>query len=109
MGLPLFSSYSTANVPGNPNPKNYIILFCEELGDFTYCEIQYPDCKNYEGIKILIFQGHVKEKVLSLKEIDPHFTEATLTPIARFSPSKNGRNMAKLFCYKPVFMGIKPF
>lgn len=72
------------NLP-NPNPYNYLIVL-----------INYPDCKNYEGNKVLLYKD-IKIKDLKKQDsIDPHFSNNKLkhSPIARFVPTISGWQMA---------------
>lgn len=80
----------TKYISMNPNPKNFRIDKLIELQN-TYVEIFYPDAKNYEGNKVLVFRGKVARELLSAKEIDPHFNCGFLAPIARFEPSELGK------------------
>ena len=41
----------------NPNPKNFKIIRQEYLSPFTLLWVNYPNCVNYEGNKILVFRG----------------------------------------------------
>ena len=75
-----------------PNPKNFKIKVMVELEN-TYVEINYPDCSNYEGDKVMVFEGRVAERLLSSSEIDPHFSEG-FSPLARFSPTAIGKSLA---------------
>lgn len=77
----------------NPNPKNFKIEKLLELEN-TYVEIFYPDAKNYEGHKVLVFKGQVAKNLLSAIEIDPHFRDSGLSPIARFKPDFYGKWLA---------------
>jgi hypothetical protein len=77
----------------NPNPKNFKIVSLMELEN-TYVEINYPDCKNYEGNKVLVYKGKVGKQLIQASEIDPHFTPEGLSPIARFAPTFEGRYIA---------------
>ncbi len=77
----------------NPNPKNYKIRKLIEL-DNTYVEVFYPDAKNYEGNKVMVYAGKVAEKLLAADELDPHFQESGLSPIARFAPTEEGKFLA---------------
>lgn len=74
----------------NPNPRNFKIEKMIELEN-TYAEIRYPDAKNYEGYKVLIFKGHVAEQLMNAAEIDPHFQEEGLPLIARLKPDFYGK------------------
>ncbi len=103
MGTPLFSSCSCKKTRdlklGNPNPKKFKIEKIKSVSRFVIAKIRYPDCTNYEGNKILVFENASKKEILSKKEIDPHFCESNhLSPIARFEPTKRGWQNAIVFC-----------
>jgi hypothetical protein len=85
--------------PPSSNPENYEILRSLQMGKYLIVEIKYPDCKNYEGKKIMVYEGDIKQLV-SQKKIDPHFSDncAFKSPIGRFEPTNRGWNMAKTFC-----------
>jgi hypothetical protein len=80
----------------NPQPDNYHIINHLEINDFLIVEILYPDCQNYEGRKILMYENTTLAKLLTQKLIDPHFStsEKYQSPIARFEPTKRGMMMA---------------
>jgi len=104
MGLNLISKrhYNIIKNNINPNPCNYKILKYKYINNYLIILINYPDCKNFEGNKILIFKD-IKLKELIYKEsivkIDPHFSNETkYSPIARFIPTKKGFEMAEKMC-----------
>ena len=77
---------------GNPNPKNFKITKLEQVRpDWCVVEVQYPDSKNYEGNKIMLYNSNEVE-VRSAKSLDPHFCEHPncLSPVARFEPTAWG-------------------
>ena len=82
--------------PPNPNPLNYQIVNSIEEGGFLIILIQYPDCTNYEGRKILVYKGVDKARLVLQGSIDPHFSENKTkhSPIARFVPTIEGWEMA---------------
>lgn len=84
----------------NPNPKNFKILKNKKINDFLILWVHYPDCNNYEGRKILVFEGVTLSKLKRQKVLDPHFSEANnyCSPIARFVPTEKGWNYAINFC-----------
>jgi hypothetical protein len=86
-------------VPGNPDPANYRIIDTLTVGNILIAEIQYPDCKNYEGRKILVFEGVSAQALRGQKLIDPHFSKNSqyISPIARFEPTTKGWAMATSF------------
>lgn len=84
----------------NPDPTRFDIKKTERIGKFLIAEVQYPNCQNYEGNKILVFE-RVSEKVLrGQKSLDPHFCDSLKhsSPVARFEPTARGWNYAVSFC-----------
>lgn len=64
------------------------------MGNYLVIEATYPNCTNYEGKKILLYNKYRSSaEVLAANngELDPHFSEKG--PIARFSPGTLGRLM----------------
>ena len=96
MGLRKKSSCSCApsKQTPNPNPKNFQILESGLNKDFTIIKVRYPDAINYEGVKILVYKGHVLKELMQATEIDPHFCDKHLSPIARFVPTEEGLKLA---------------
>jgi hypothetical protein len=102
MGLgPKFSSGSyDAPTTGNPDPRKFTILKSQQYGPhFCVIKIQYPNCTNYEGVKILVFK-ELLAHVLTSEMIDPHFMENSKrpSPIARFQPTDEGWADALSYC-----------
>lgn len=85
----------------NPNPYNYKVLEATMVRNLLVVKINYPDCTNYEGNKILVFHNAKLEDFINLKSIDPHFSknEFGVHPIARFQPTDDGMKMAVIFCH----------
>jgi hypothetical protein len=106
MGIRLFShdEYDSPIIgkivpKGNPSPSNYKILETLTFGNMLIVEIQYPDCNNYEGKKILVYEGVTISQLKKQKLIDPHFSENKdfYSPVARFEPTQKGWKMAESF------------
>ena len=94
-----FDEPSQVVVDKNPNPKRCTIIQVQKINDFLLMMVNYPNCTNYEGNKILVFEGVEQDKVVCQKilhGIDPHFSDnkSFISPVARFEPSKRGWNMA---------------
>jgi len=89
----LYDQESNVIAP-NPNPINFKILKVEEFGRNLVAQIAYPDCINFEGIKICVFKDMSKIEIESLYSIDPHFSEGSQSPFARFKPNKEGWQFA---------------
>jgi hypothetical protein len=53
---------------------------------------------NYEGRKVLLFEGVSLEELKAQRKIDPHFFPSgpLKSPIARFEPTERGWTMAEL-------------
>jgi hypothetical protein len=83
----------------NPNPSNYKIGAYCQYGDFLVVWITYPNCTNFEGNKILVYQNITLQDLRDQKLIDPHFSENKQyhSPIARFLPTAEGLEMASNF------------
>ena len=86
-------------LPGNPNPRRYEILDSLQIRNYLIIEIRYPDCKNYEGRKIMVYHGINVEALTLQEQIDPHFSDSKdfKSPIARFEPTDKGWRMAETF------------
>jgi hypothetical protein len=84
---------------GNPDPENFKILEALEIGNLMVIKVQYPDAKNFEGIKIMVYENVKPIDFMNTRELDPHFFNDTgiKSPIARFKPNKEGWEMAKAF------------
>lgn len=94
-----------ASVPrpsGNPNPHRFKLLRIVRTDNgAVVVKIKYPDCTNYEGNKILVYESG--EAFLELEKrgvIDPHFTSDSRSPVARFEPTERGWSMAVEFAMK---------
>lgn len=73
-----------------PDPKNWQILKMYNAENAHVLKIKYPNCTNFEGVKVLVYKGKFKK----LKERDPHFSEEKESPLARFRPDNIGWNLA---------------
>lgn len=81
----------------NPNPKIFKIIDLIQEGPFVCAEIQYPNCTNYEGTKIIVFKDTTIEEVESMTIIDPHFLKDNKV-FARFEPTAEGKLAAIACC-----------
>lgn len=107
MGLGPFghssSSYdmpmATALPNPNPNPRNFELIFAQHVGNYLIVKIRYPDCRNYEGMKVMVYEGISTDDLIKQGSIDPHFSDNKNfhSPIARFVPSHGGMIMARAF------------
>lgn len=97
------SPYAAPN--SNPNPKRFTIVTTLRLTGsggkaFLLLKVNYPDAKNFEGDKVMLYEGF--GSVDSLLEatggdLDPHFADTAAAPIARFKPDVKGWAMALTF------------
>jgi hypothetical protein len=83
----------------NPDPRNFTILEALEIGKLMVIKVKYPDAKNFEGEKIMVYENVKAVDFMNTRELDPHFFDAPgiKSPIARFKPTKEGWEMAKTF------------
>ncbi len=75
----------------NPDPKNFIIKDSLEIDKYVILLVEYPDCINYEGLKVLVYQGISLVNLQKLTSLDPHFCKECISPIARFAPEIYGQ------------------
>jgi len=99
MGLSRFKNCSvyqenSAITATNPNPARFDILEVKQVGRNLVARIKYPDCTNYEGVKICLYKNMGINEILSLSCLDPHFSETTKSPFARFKPNPDGWDAA---------------
>lgn len=110
MGLNFFASNSSYDDKNNsiklptPDPKNYKIISQQIVNGYLILYINYPDCTNYEGYKILLYKKGITLKDIKNNQdsIDPHFSnnKKFISPIARFEPTTKGLEMAFLIANK---------
>jgi len=86
-------------VMGNPDPKDFYLTAVVSVNGFLVVGVTYPNCKNYEGNKILVFKELTPRALLAREVLDPHFSSdcPQLSPIARFVPTEDGWRMALKF------------
>ena len=78
----------TENV--NPDPEKYEILLICTAGEYTLLKVRYPNCTNFEGIKVMLYNKPMTA-FSGMPPLDPHFCDnGCLSPIARFEPTETG-------------------
>jgi hypothetical protein len=92
--------------PQNPDPKKFKVLDKKSCGKFLILRIKYDGCSNYEGEKILVYEGVTWPILKRQKSLDPHFSQSRdfYSPIARFEPTDLGWSRAVLFCQMYEFL-----
>lgn len=83
------SSSPYAAPDSNPNPAVFTILTEKMIGKFLVLHVNYPNCTNFEGHKLMVYKGFKNSKdLLRLNngKLDPHFSNKRGSPIARFAP-----------------------
>lgn len=90
-------------VLGEPRPHRFKVNRMQRVGSAVVVEINYPDCKNYNGNKVLVYDS--LDKFWSLVKsgvVDPHFLEQSYSPEARFLPTEAGWNRAIAFAEREL-------
>ncbi len=90
---------SCANT-NNPSPRNFTIMSALQIGEWVVAKINYPNCTNFSGMKLLVFRGITLAELSSQGSIDPHFDENGFAPFARFEPTEAGHAAALLLVRK---------
>lgn len=90
----------TIRDPRLPDPRKYTLIKQCQTKSYLILHLRYDGCTNYEGQKILVFQGVTLSDLTKQGLIDPHFSENKKyhSPIARFEPSPDGWAMAFKLC-----------
>lgn len=73
----------------NPNPDEFKVTLCKQIGSLYLSVVHYPNCTNYEGKKILLTRFDPR----TFKRLDPHFSRMYINNaglIARFVPTEYG-------------------
>lgn len=87
---------------GTPQKTNFTIIRAFDIGmKGVVAEVQYPDCVNFGGRKILVYLDRMQfYAAVHEKELDPHFLERGISPFARFEPTGYGWDKAIEFARK---------
>jgi hypothetical protein len=75
----------------NPDPSNFRIIEERMVGKYLVLLVSYPNCKNFEGKKLMVYKHFKNSKELikfNLGKLDPHFADRKGSPIARFAPNE---------------------
>lgn len=95
---PSNKSTQRSTVTGNPNKFNWELISFTKVGKAAVVKIHYPDCTNYEGNKIMVYDDAAEAmKLIQTGGVDPHFCEDHYSPVARFKPDEAGMNIALKF------------
>ena len=79
----------------NPDPSRWELIKTNKYKHITVVLVKYKDCTNFEGNKILVFNSSID--LDESKSLDPHFSNNSASPIARFIPTDEGWKMANDF------------
>lgn len=84
----------------NPDPARYQIMQTDDVNNHCVAKIRYPDCTNYEGIKICVYKNMKGSYIREQVRLDPHFSDdcTVVSPIARFEPTNAGHMLAITLC-----------
>lgn len=95
MGMKLFSD-SPLLPRTQPDPRRFDIEYAHIMGPYAVLVVRYPDATTFEGRKVLVYRDSL-QNLKARKELDPHFSEDSTGPIARFEPTTLGKEMAHAF------------
>jgi hypothetical protein len=76
---------------GNPDPRRFTIEQTVQIGACVVARVRYHGVANYEGMKVLLYQGVTELQLHTARSLDPHFCDDDhLSPFARFEPTASG-------------------
>lgn len=98
--LKMSLSMEKESLSSNPDPKVFQVRGHEVIGNYLIVVVRYPNCTNFGGKKILVYENlHDIYMLLDQGELDPHFGEGdNFYPVARFQPTTIGLLMAREMC-----------
>lgn len=76
-----------------PDPFKFSLLKREYVNGNTIILANYEGCKSFGGNKLMVLLGK-HDGILSV--LDPHFIDEDYPVVARFAPTKEGWDMARL-------------
>jgi hypothetical protein len=83
-------------VASDPDPQRFDIVSEHWYGQYVVVMLHYPDCTNYYGRKLLVYDNIAKWNGIKISgHIDPHFLDDRYSPIARFEPTPRGEILAR--------------
>jgi len=85
-------SETNPSEPPVPDASRWKILDHRQVGKHLVVKINYPNCTNYEGNKIIVYLDITLEELVKGQILDPHFgvSKKYPTPFARFEPTQKG-------------------
>lgn len=86
------SNYPAVNDLNYVDIYNYKVLNCFVKGEWTVLKLNFPNCKSYNGDKLILLKGF-KLSELDPKKFDPHFLPENKI-FARFLPTQEGMEAA---------------
>ncbi len=98
-GPKLFSSGSSSfycpdtDISPNPNPYRFEVIDIEQSPEYLLLILKYEGCTTYNGHKVLLYDINDKPSVLKMisdKNLDPHFLEEQVSPILRAPYNEQG-------------------
>ena len=79
----------------NPDPSRFEVKTVHVSQNYLVAQVTYEGCTNFEGEKILVFEGMNLGELSRKSLLDPHFSEKSKL-IARFVPTQEGWKQAVL-------------
>jgi hypothetical protein len=83
-----------------PDPWKFSIVSIEQVGGMSIVIAHYPDAKNFNGIKVLVFENTSPDEIRERVSLEPHFLDdstANKGLVARFRPTEHGMWLARTF------------
>ena len=85
-------------VVDKPNSCNFKILSSTAVGRYLMVEVGYRGCTGFNRKQILVFKNISVGALMLGQSLDPEFSEKVgYSPIAKFVPTQEGRQMALAF------------
>lgn len=95
----LSNPYAASLQPVNSDPKPNLFNIQDEfyINGYLVLRVEYPNCTNFEGIKVMVYTGFKDSKELLNHNkglLDPHFSEGKGSPFMRLKPQSRAAEKA---------------
>jgi len=93
-GTPVTSKATRENPPEppHPNPYNFRLVRREDRNGHSILLVHFPGCTTFKGYKVVL----TKTLWEGGDTLDPHFIGGTHNVLARFEPTKQGWELARV-------------
>ena len=95
--MPGTLEHGKEDMSNTPNPKEFAIIQIKQINNHVVAKLQYPNCRNHNGLKILVWENTNLNDITMGSYIDPIMSINDVKLIAEFIPTEYGWKLAEKF------------